>query len=101
LDEKIFLSTIPSKVQAYLASGKPILASLGGAGADVVYSSGAGLISMPGNSSMLAEKIKQFLLMPDLELEEMGLRGKRYYQDNFDKIMLRKKLVALMNAELR
>lgn len=100
LDEDIFSSTIPSKVQAYLASGKPILASLGGAGAEVVSSSGAGLISSPGNAVLLAEKIKEFLLVSDSKLEDMGLKGRCYYQRHFEKNMLRKKLVSLLKSEV-
>lgn len=39
----IMSQTVPSKMQAYLAAGKPIIASLDGEGARVLEASGAGL----------------------------------------------------------
>ncbi len=44
-DKEIFRLTIPSKIQAYLAAGRPIVACLSGAGADIVRESGGGLDS--------------------------------------------------------
>lgn len=41
-DDPIFALTIPSKIQAYLAAGKPVLASLNGEGARVVLEAQAG-----------------------------------------------------------
>lgn len=93
LDKDIFSNTIPSKVQAYLAAGKPILASLNGAGAEVIASSGAGLISLPSNARMLSRNMKKFLLMPASDQILMGQKGKKYYRDNFEKNMLRNQLV--------
>lgn len=36
-DEPIFALTVPSKVQGYLAASKPIIASLNGEGARIIY----------------------------------------------------------------
>ena len=41
-DEEAFAQTIPSKIQAYLAAGKPIIACMNGEGARVVCEDRAG-----------------------------------------------------------
>ena len=100
LDNEIFSNTIPSKVQAYLASGRPILASLSGAGADVILESGAGLISEPGNSNMLSDNIVKFLHIQNTELARMGESGRNFYKNNFDKNILIKKLECILKSEV-
>jgi glycosyltransferase involved in cell wall biosynthesis len=44
-DQTIFSYTVPNKVQAYLASGRPIIACLNGEGARIVKEAGAGVIA--------------------------------------------------------
>lgn len=83
-DEPIFSLTIPSKVQAYLAAGRPIIASLGGEGARVVQESGAGLVSPPEDPVSLAANIKRLYEMAPEEREHMGQMGKLYFAKNFD-----------------
>jgi len=97
-DEKVFSYTIPSKVQAYLAAGRPILASLSGAGADVITASGAGLLSQPGDPQMLSNKITKLLGLSGQELKVMSDNGKKYYAKHFDKDMLRSCLVKLFDT---
>lgn len=101
LNEEVFSNTIPSKVQAYLASGRPILASLAGAGADVILQSSAGLISEPNNPIMLSDKIKKFLSLSDSELRKMGRSGRSYYEKNFEKNMLRKRLTSFFFSKVK
>lgn len=101
LNEQVFSNTIPSKVQAYLASGRPILASLAGAGADVILQSSAGLISDPNNPIMLSDKIQKFLSLSDSELGQMGRSGRSYYEKSFEKNMLRKKLISFFYSKVK
>ena len=46
-DTPIFALTIPSKLQSYLACGKPVIASIAGEGADIVRAAGAGIAAPP------------------------------------------------------
>lgn len=82
-DRKIFSATIPSKVQAYLAAGRPILACLNGEGAKLVVEAGAGLAIPAENGSALAEAIMDLYSMPQAEREAMGARGRIYYSEHF------------------
>jgi dTDP-4-dehydrorhamnose reductase len=48
-DKPIFASTVPNKIQAYMAVGRPIIACLNGEGARLVSESGAGLTAKSEN----------------------------------------------------
>jgi glycosyltransferase involved in cell wall biosynthesis len=82
-DEEIFRRTIPSKVQAYLAAGRPILACLNGEGAELVAEAGAGLTVPAEDGPALAEAILHLYRMPQQEREAMGARGRLYYAEHF------------------
>lgn len=85
--------TVPSKLQAYLAAGRPIIASLDGEGARVVEESGAGLACRAEDAAALAQAILKLQAMPEVELNRMGESGKRYYQQHFEPTMLAKRLM--------
>src|SRR5690606_21096955 len=55
----IMSQTVPSKVQAYLAAGKPIIASLDGEGAQVLNDSGAGVSCPAEDAAALAKAVLQ------------------------------------------
>ncbi|MBW8077806.1 MAG: glycosyltransferase, partial [Gallionella sp.] len=82
-DQKIFKATIPSKVQAYLAAGRPILACLNGEGADLVVEAGAGFAVPAEDASALAEATLRLYRMSAQELDAMGERGRLYYTRHF------------------
>ncbi len=85
--------TIPSKLQAYLAAGKPVLACLDGEGARIVQDAGAGLASPAENSGLLVQAILRLQSLPPAERERMGLAGKRYFLEHFEPEALARKLV--------
>lgn len=78
-----FSLTVPSKVQAYLAAGRPVLAALDGEGARVVAESGAGLAVAAEDAQALADAVLRLAAMPQAGLEAMGRRGRAYYDSNF------------------
>ncbi|MBS3953162.1 MAG: glycosyltransferase family 4 protein [Methylomicrobium sp.] len=92
-DREIFKATIPSKVQAYLAAGRPILACLNGEGAELVTAAGAGLAVRAEDGSALAAAILQLYRMPPQEREAMGARGRLYYAQHFAHDMLVDQLI--------
>ncbi len=88
----ILSQTIPSKVQAYLAAGRPIVASLDGEGARIVQEAEAGAICPAEDAAALAEAILRLRNMPAQELCRMGEAGRRYYCQHFDPTELAKQL---------
>ncbi|TDS13703.1 glycosyltransferase family 4 protein [Sphingobacterium paludis] len=88
----IFSLTIPSKVQSYLACGKPILASLDGEGAKIVVESGAGLASPAEDVTGLVENVIELYERSEGQREELGKRGLRYFNREFDRNIVLNKL---------
>jgi glycosyltransferase involved in cell wall biosynthesis len=86
--DPIISKTIPSKIQVYLAAGKPIIASLDGEGARVVEESGAGIGCSAQDATALAQAILKLYALPAQELELMGRKGIEYYQQHFEPTML-------------
>ena len=89
----IMSQTVPSKVQAYLAAGRPIIASLDGEGARVIEEAGAGLACAAEDASGLVQAILKLHAMSEVELKRMGESGKRYYQQHFEPSMLAERLM--------
>jgi glycosyltransferase involved in cell wall biosynthesis len=84
-DDPLFRITIPSKTQAYLAAGRPMLMGVRGDAADLVLRSGAGLVFQPENADELCSSIRQLLSMSPQEREEMGRRGQAYYREHLSR----------------
>lgn len=81
--EPTFGLTIPSKVQAYLAAGRPVLAALDGEGSRIIREAGAGLCSEAGNAKALAENVLRLAAMSPLERQQMGQNGRKYFDTFF------------------
>ncbi len=75
----IFNITIPSKVQAYLYAGKPILCGLQGDAAQLVRDAKAGICFEPENPYSLLSAIQQMNSIGNLSLVQMGRKGRQYY----------------------
>lgn len=85
--------TIPSKIQAYLAVGRPVIASLNGEGARVLAESGAGLVCPAEDAQALAEAVRQLQELDASGRAAMGEAGRRYYLEHFEPGMLARRLV--------
>ena len=95
-DEEIFSYTIPSKVQAYLAAGKPIIASLRGEGARVIEEAGAGKTCEPDSANALVESILALMSLSPAEREQMGSAGQSYFNEHFDMDRQTERLVEIL-----
>lgn len=82
-DDPIFNITVPAKVQAYMSSGKPILAMLNGEGAENIAEADCGFSVPAGNSEKLAATIKKISQMRKEDLATLGNNGKKFYEDNY------------------
>jgi len=81
-DLPIFRTTLPSKIQATLAAGRPIIGALAGDAGALIRDSGAWLTATPGSAVELAEAILKAAAMPAEERQAWGDRGRRYYVDH-------------------
>jgi len=78
-DDPLFRITIPSKVQAYLAVGKPVLIGVRGDAADMVAEAGAGLAFEPENARALANAVLAMVRATPEARRTLGESGRRYY----------------------
>jgi colanic acid biosynthesis glycosyl transferase WcaI len=90
--DPIFALTIPAKVQSYLACAKPILAALEGEGARVIVEAGAGIAVPSENPAALANAVLELVDMSREERQAMGLRGRNYFEQHFERERLLNKL---------
>jgi glycosyltransferase involved in cell wall biosynthesis len=86
--DPVYELTIPSKVQAYLACGRPILASLNGEGAREVTRADAGIASPAGDPAALADAAVRLYNLPEATRQAMGARARTHYDRNFDRATL-------------
>ncbi|MDD2932291.1 MAG: glycosyltransferase family 4 protein [Methylotenera sp.] len=91
--QPIFALTIPSKIQAYLAVGKPIIACLNGEGARLINEAKAGIAVEAEDAESLAQAIVKLYQMPESEREQMGANGRTYFKQHFDDAMLTTELI--------
>jgi glycosyltransferase involved in cell wall biosynthesis len=92
-DEPIFALTVPNKVQAYLAAGRPIVACLNGEGARLVEKARAGLTVPAQDAIALASAVMTLYRMPVIERERLGNNGRQYFRDHFDHSYLVEQLI--------
>lgn len=97
LDKPIFHQTIPNKLQSYLASGKPVVASLAGEGANVVKMARAGLVCHPEDAPALADCILRLAAMSEEERIHFGRNGQKYFNEHFDPSVLTLRLIVMLN----
>lgn len=94
--DPIFRLTIPSKIQSYLACGRPIIAALDGEGARVVEEAGAGMTAPAEDPVALADTILNMYRMPSERRIAMGASGRSYFLANFERNLLLDRLDRLM-----
>jgi len=97
-DQPIFAATVPNKVQAYMAAGRPIIACLNGEGARLVQEAGAGLTVPAEDAPALAAAIIQLFEMSTGDRNTMGLNGRRYFKEHFDHDSLTDQLIVHFRA---
>jgi len=98
--DPVFAITIPSKVQPYLACGRPIAAALEGEGARVIHESGGGVAVAAGDADALAEVVLKMYGMPKSDLESMGRHSREYSERHFERNTLLDKLDGWMKEEV-
>lgn len=93
-DRPIFAATVPNKIQAYMAVGRPIIASINGEGARLVREADAGLAVPAEDGTALAAAVLKLYSLPQSERDRMGANGKAYYRAHFDHEQLVSDLIA-------
>ena len=78
-NEPLFDITIPSKTQAYLYAGRPIVMAVRGDAADIVREAEAGVLCEPEDPASIADGIRRLVQLSSAERERLGQNGAAYY----------------------
>jgi glycosyltransferase involved in cell wall biosynthesis len=99
--DPIFAMTIPGKVQAYLAAGRPILAMLDGEGAEVIRAADAGYAVPSGDAAGLARGVERLMETSPAERSAIGERGRAYAKREFDRSTIISRLEQYLEEVVR
>lgn len=83
-DEPIFALTVPSRLQAYMSAGKPIVAMINGEGADLIKEADCGWSVPAEDSQALATLLEKLSTTDKTLLSQKGQNGKTYSVANFN-----------------
>ena len=83
--------TLPSKVQGYMAAGKPIIGMIDGSAKDVIEESQCGFCVPANDIEGLAECMRKFAENRE-KYKSCGERGREYFKDHFRKAIFMEKL---------
>jgi len=99
-DDPVMATTIPGKVQSYLACGKPIVGALNGSGQAVIQESGAGYCVASDDVESFAESVLKMSELTPNQRETMGKKAREYYLENFDREHLVAQLESWMSESI-
>jgi glycosyltransferase involved in cell wall biosynthesis len=80
--DPLFKITIPSKTQAYMTVGKPILMAVDGDAADLIRESGGGVVAESENASAMAEAAATMADLTRHQLSELGCKAQGFYRQH-------------------
>jgi len=98
--DPLFAITVPSKIQFYLATGKPILAGVAGDAAALVQRSYAGLTFEPENVDSLVKCVTQLESLTTTALNAMGQKGRQFYQQELSLNIAANRLESILASAL-
>ena len=80
--DPLFEITIPSKTQAYMAAGRPLLMGVDGDAAELVRQSGGGVVVESENAQALADAAERLAGAGAQELAAKGRQARRFYDEH-------------------
>jgi len=92
------LSSIPSKLIAYMLSAKPVLATVDSESetAKVIKAAGCGWVGQPEDLNWLANMMGEVAILPAEELEKIGEKGRQFCLGKYSKTSELEKLSTLI-----
>lgn len=100
--DDVISSTLPNKIQTYMAAGKPILAAIDGETSTVINNADCGLVCEAEDHLSLAENLYQFACLchgqvSDLpSVQQYGKNSRKYYEEHFSSENFMKSLLQVL-----
>ena len=92
----IFSMTLPAKVQAYMACGKPILGMMNGEGAHIINDAKCGWCVDADDVEGMVKKVLEISQLNREDLKSFGQNGLNYYNTHFTKKICMDRLERVM-----
>lgn len=77
-------AALPSKVQVYMASARPLIVAAEGATAQTVMNADCGIVVAPDDPTALASAVLDLRDMPQAVRHDLGANGRKYAELHFD-----------------
>jgi glycosyltransferase involved in cell wall biosynthesis len=90
-----YKTTYPNKVFDYMAAGRPVVLAIDGVIRQVVEAAHCGVFAQPGDPVALAHVIQR-LAADKPASRQMGLAGRKYLEQNFNRSAMAEKLAGIM-----
>lgn len=90
---------VPSKLYEAMASGRAVVLAAAGEAAEIVRTSGAGMVVAPGNGRALASALR-FLAANEIERGRMGAAGRNTATAAFDRSRIVQRFSAFLESHL-
>jgi glycosyltransferase involved in cell wall biosynthesis len=91
----LYATVYPNKVFDYMAAGKPVILAIEGVIREVIEAADSGIPIPPGDPAALAESVIYLADHPQ-ERIEMGLKGRDYVKEHFDRPIQARKFGQIM-----
>lgn len=96
-DIALFEGAIPTKLIEYMACGKPVLCGVRGEAAEIVRSSGAGVVFGPNDDCGLARLIRD-LVAGEAQTSKMADAGPKYVSKHFSAPVVQKRMEMILQS---
>lgn len=97
-DDPLFSITLPSKTQAYMLAGRPILMAVRGEAADLIAHSRSGVTATPEDPRSIADAALALADLAPNERDRMGQAGRDYYWSELSMEKGMAKVIAVFRA---
>jgi glycosyltransferase involved in cell wall biosynthesis len=98
VDKPIFSSTVPCKLQTYIAAKKPILAVINGETADIVSDNNLGISVDPSNVGLIKGVFEKCIDMPENEKSEFVINNAKLLETTFNKDSIINKMTSQLTG---
>ena len=78
----LFEITVPSKTQAYMAMGKPVLMAVSGDAADIIHNANCGRTAISEDVESIQKAILDIYNQPELDKKKLGDNAYNYYMNH-------------------
>lgn len=93
----LYRTVYPNKVFDYMAAARPVILAIDGVIREVVEGANAGIAVPPGDPAALAKAVLQMADHQD-QARQMGLRGREYIIQHFDRAVLARQLAGIFQG---